>query len=281
MRNRLLTNQINTTGVLVLNGGADDDMGAMTPQNWVSIRLAETQLSGVLSGEGSYANLTYGHDLSVSDTRISGVSISVEQGDWAFDADADVEKEGVGFGAYTVRRSGRMVLSAAIELMEFDNRFTSTSDATAQTSSSRTSANVSLSYDSPLENGATVIRYAEVGFSSERINGYTYSDGTTIEATTAEAGQISLGIQVYGPLQENGGQYLFGAQIADSFGTDEITLSNGTIYSPTDTRDGSITLGYSRPLGEDRRMGWSITASGLGNDEVSETQVEGWIDRQY
>ena len=248
---------------------------------WASLDLTQTQFSGALDGDGLQTMVTFGRDLVARDDMISGVTLSLERGDWDFTGEPDIEKTGFGVGGYAAMRRGALLLSGALDVTVLQNSLTNTDGATAEADSQRTAVSLSVSRPVEMANGNTVLPFAEVSMAREEMDGFTYTSGDSVNSFTTEAGEVSLWVQVFRPKTDSGVTLSFGAAISSPLGTETVTLSDGSLYEIAESETAEISFGMSRDMNEDTVLGLSINAAGIGGDETEHVSVTGTLDRKY
>ena len=97
----------------------------------------------------------------------------------------------------------------------------------------------------------------------------------------ADLGRVGLGLEYSSAPSAGGGRILIRGELSQVFGADDMTLSDGSIYSPNEDAVGSVTFGWLTKPGADSSARIELTFGELGNDEKEEIRLDGTVDRRF
>ena len=249
--------------------------------DWYTMGVVQASVDAELDGEGVFGYAMIGSELSKSANRVSGLLYGVESSSWEYARETDVRRTGLSIGYYVGRRMGGLFLTGSTVLTGTSNEFTSVSDATASANSTRAMVTASISGEQLFARGGSLSPFVNLLYASEETNAFTFSDDVQSEASEASVGKVSLGLEYRTPASLSYGRFVLRGEVGQVFGTEEIRLNGGTIYSPNEDPTGSITLGWLPNPSASSTMRVDLTFAELGNDETEEVRFEGTWDRHF
>ncbi len=264
----------------VLSAREGDD--GFTLVDWFSVGLSQASLDASLSGDGTLAYAIAGREVTKTENGVGGLLYGVEISSWDYEEETDVDRTGFSLGYYHAQqRSGLTFSGSAIYTLTL-NDFASASGATGDATSQRVIFKGSLSGERALDRvQGTFKPYVNLMYASESLEAFSFSDGTTSDASTTQLGRLGLGIEYSTNPTESGNRFLVRGELSQVFGTDAITLSDGEVYSPNEDPVGAVTFGWLTQPGADTSARIELTFGELGNSEREEIRLDGTIDRTF
>ncbi len=250
--------------------------------DWFSVGLSQASLDAELAGDGSFAYALIGKELTKTRGGVSGVLYGAETSSWDYEDETDVDRTGFSVGYYTARQSGGLTFSGSAIWTLSLNDFVSNSGATGDAQSSRWIFKGGVSGERAMgRRGAKLKPYMDLMYATETLGAFDFSDGTSSQESTANLGRLGLGLEYATAPSASGSRLLVRGELSQVFGSDDITLSDGTVYSPNEDAVGSVTFGWLTRPGTDTTAQIELTFGELGNDEAEEVRLDGTVDRKF
>ena len=250
--------------------------------DWFSVGLSQASLDAELAGDGSFAYALIGKELTKTRGGVSGVLYGAETSSWDYEDETDVDRTGFSVGYYTARQSGGLTFSGSAIWTLSLNDFVSNSGATGDAQSSRWIFKGGVSGERAMgRRGAKLKPYMDLMYATETLGAFDFSDGTSSQESTANLGRLGLGLEYATAPSASGSRLLVRGELSQVFGSDDITLSDGTVYSPNEDAVGSVTFGWLTRPGTDTTAQIELTFGELGNDEAEEIRLDGTVDRRF
>ena len=250
--------------------------------DWFSVGLSQASLDAELAGDGSFAYALIGKELTKTRGGVSGVLYGAETSSWDYEDETDVDRTGFSVGYYTARQSGGLTFSGSAIWTLSLNDFVSNSGATGDAQSSRWIFKGGVSGERAMgRRGAKLKPYMDLMYATETLGAFDFSDGTSSQESTANLGRLGLGLEYATAPSASGSRLLVRGELSQVFGPDDITLSDGTVYSPNEDAVGSVTFGWLTRPGTDTTAQIELTFGELGNDEAEEIRLDGTVDRRF
>ncbi len=261
---------------------AREGPGGFTLVDWFSVGLSQASLDASLSGDGAYAYALAGRELTKGQGRVSGLLYGVETSTWDYEEETDVDRTGFSLGYYEAQKRDGLTFSGSAIFTLSQNDFVSASGATGDATSQRWIFRGTISGEHVLGDRRGLLRpYVNLMFATEDLAAFSFSDGTTSDASTAQLGRLGLGMEYATLPNASGNGFLVRGELGQVFGTEAITLSDGEVYSPNEDLIGSVTFGWLTQPGTDTSARIELTFGELGNSEREEIRLDGTIDRQF
>ena len=259
--------------------GARTEGGA----RWTAAGVSFIDRPNGASGSGVFAYGLAGWDLAQSSSSIAGVHIGAEYGDWQYDTESDVEKIGLSGGVYGAQKLGDgLLLSGTLTYTHFFNNIKNDMGQTADYQSDRLIGSVRLEGTVKTDAGMAFTPFVDVNYAFEQQSGYTYSGGgQTFGTTTAEVGDVGVGVEIVGPYNDDIGQFYGRLEANQAFGEGDVTLSDGSILSANEDVTGSVSLGWTSNTGYDSIATVEVSVGDIGNDDREEVRVDAHWERNY
>lgn len=251
--------------------------------HWVTAGISYVEVSGAGSGEGAFIYSNEGFDLRRTDEHLFGVHFGFEYGKWDFETETDVEKAGLSAGIYGVQHVGDAgLLSGTLAYTYFQNRLENLLSQEAEHRSDRLLGGLRLRGAVTENERFTFVPYVDAQIAHERISGYSYSDGgASFSGGSSTVGDLGFGIDVILPPEEDRGQVYMGLELNQSFGEDDMTLSDGTTVVPHKGPTAAASLGYITDFGEDTRGSIEVSIAEIGDGQTQEIRSDGYWERDF
>ncbi len=250
--------------------------------DWFSVGLSQASLDAELAGDGSFAYALIGKELTKTRGGVSGVLYGAETSSWDYESETDVDRTGFSVGYYTARQGGGLTFSGSAIWTLSLNDFVSHSGATGDAQSSRWIFKGGLSGERAMgRRGAKLKPYMDLMYATETLGAFEFSDGTSSQESTANLGRLGLGLEYATAPSASGSRLIVRGELSQVFGSDDITLSDGTVYSPNEDAVGSVSFGWITRPGTDTTARIELTFGELGNDEAEEIRLDGTVDRKF
>ncbi len=250
--------------------------------DWYSLGLSQASLDAELTGEGAFAYALIGKELSKTASGVSGLLYGAETSSWDYENETDVDRTGFSVGYYAARRSGGLTFSGSAILTLSLNDFVSNEGATGDANSNRWILKGGVSGERAIgRRGAKLKPYMDLMYATETLGAFDFSDGTSSQESTANLGRLGLGLEYATAPSASGSRMLVRGELSQVFGSEDITLSDGTVYSPNEDAVGSVTFGWITRPGTDTTAQIELTFGELGNDEAEEIRLDGTVDRKF
>ena len=254
----------------------------VTLVDWFTWGVSDASVDAELTGDGTYGYALVGKEMFKSRRAVVGLLYGAETSRWNYEGESDVDRVGVSLGFYAGRRFGDLTLNGSVIVTESNSEFLSTSGAEGKGDSNRIMVTSSLrGQQRLLENGATVTPLFNLLLAEEEMEAFTYDDGTASEAGTSSIGRISGGLEYLTAPNARDTRYLVRGELGQVFGTDTVTLSDGTEYTPNEEVSGSLTFGWLPAPNDDTQARIELTFGEIGNDDNEEVRLEGTWDRNF
>ena len=254
----------------------------VTLVDWFTWGVSDASVDAELTGDGTYGYALVGKEMFKSRRAVVGLLYGAETSRWNYEGESDVDRVGVSLGFYAGRRFGDLTLNGSVIVTESNSEFLSTSGAEGKGDSNRIMVTSSLrGQQRLLENGATVTPLFNLLLAEEEMEAFTYDDGTVSEAGTSSIGRISGGLEYLTAPNARDTRYLVRGELGQVFGTDTVTLSDGTEYTPNEEVSGSLTFGWLPAPNDDTQARIELTFGEIGNDDNEEVRLEGTWDRNF
>ncbi len=250
--------------------------------DWFSVGLSKASLDAELSGDGTYAYALIGQEMSKTASAVGGLVYGLETSSWEYDSETDVDRTGFSVGYYRAQIRGGLTYSGSAILTLSQNDFVNNDGATGDALSTRWILKGGISGSRALgDRGARLKPYADLMYATEALDAFTFSDSTTSRESSANMGRLGLGLEYATAPTASGSRLLVRGELSQVFGSDDITLSDGTVYSPNEDPVGSVTFGWITRSGADTTAQIELTFGELGNDEAEEIRLDGTVDRRF
>ena len=250
--------------------------------DWFSVGLSKASLDAELSGDGTYAYALIGQEMSKTASAVGGLVYGLETSSWEYDSETDVDRTGFSVGYYRAQIRGGLTYSGSAILTLSQNDFVNNDGATGDALSTRWILKGGISGSRALgDRGARLKPYADLMYATEALDAFTFSDSTTSRESSANMGRLGLGLEYATAPTASGSRLLVRGELSQVFGSDDITLSDGTVYSPNEDPVGSVTFGWITRSGADTTAQIELTFGELGNNEAEEIRLDGTVDRRF
>ncbi len=261
---------------------AREGAGGFTLVDWFSVGLSQASLDANLLGDGAFAYALVGRELTKTAGRVGGLLYGVETSTWDYEGETDVDRTGVSLGYYSAQKRNGLTFSGSAIFTLSQNDFVSESGATGDAASQRWIFKGGISGEHTLERRRGILKpYVSLMYATENLESFTFSDGLTSDGSTAEIGELGLGMEYTTLPTASGDRFLVRGELSQVFGTDSVTLSNGDVYSPNEDPVGSVTFGWITQPGTDTSAQIELTFGELGNSEREEIRLDGTVDRRF
>ncbi len=250
--------------------------------DWFSVGLSQASLDASLSGDGAFAYAMAGRELTKTSDSVTGLLYGVETSTWDYEAETDVDRTGFSLGYYSAQQSDGLTFSGSAIFTLSLNDFVSASGATGDATSQRLIFKGSISGARTMDDRrGTMKPYVSLMYASESLAAFTFSDGTTSDASTTHIGRLGLGMEYATLPTASGDRFLVRGELSQVFGADSVVLSDGDVYSPNEDPVGSVTFGWLTQPGVDTSAQIELTFGELGNSEREEIRLDGTVDRRF
>ena len=250
--------------------------------DWFSLGVSQTVLDAELSGDGTFAYAMLGTELTKTATSVDGLLYGAETSSWDYDEETDVDRTGFSIGYYKAERRDGLTYSGSAVVTFTQNNFVNTLNATGDAASRRLILKGSVSGDALRDEIEGALRgYADLMYATEALDAFTFSNGTTSAKNTTNIGRIGVGLEYTTVPDERGGRFLVRGELSQVFGADDVTLSDGQVYSPNEAPVGAVTFGWITRPGPDTSAQVEVTFGELGNDQKQEIRLDGNVDRRF
>ncbi len=250
--------------------------------DWFSLGLSQTTLDAELSGKGTFAYAMLGAELSKTETSVGGLLYGAETSSWDYDEETDVDRTGFSIGYYNAQVRDGLTYSGSAVATFTHNRFVNTLNATGDAGSRRLILKGSVSGEALRDEIDGNLRgYIDLMYATETLNAFTFSNGTTSAQSTTNIGRVGVGLEYTTVPDADGGRFLVRGELSQVFGADDVTLSDGEVYSPNQSAVGAVTFGWITRPNADTSAQVEVTFGELGNDEKQEIRLDGNVDRKF
>ncbi len=247
---------------------------------WLTFGIADASVDAALQGDGTLAYVTFGTEISKSDTQVSGLLYGVETSSWTYEDEPDVDRDGLSVGYYLGQSFEDLTATGSVVFTVSNNAFVDENDATASANSTRLLVTGELRGNQAFDNGASLSPFVNMFVAAEETNDFTYSDGGEVSGATTTVGRVSLGVE-YRSQETDTGTYLVRSTMGQTFGTDAVTLSDGSEYSPNTDLTGSLTLGWEPQDQAGSQARVELTLDGIGDQDSETYRLDGYWDRPF
>lgn len=256
----------------------DPDSGA----RWTAAGVSYINRPGAASGEGYFAYVLAGEDVTHTEESIAGYHYGAEVGYWDYDAETSVLKVGGSIGVYGAQKLGdNAMVSGTLTYTHFVNQMEDMDGETATGQSGRLIASVRLGGSFGEEDGWQFEPFIDAQYAVEYHDEYEYSDGDSFGPETVEVGDVGIGIEVISPFDPETGQFYGRLEANQEFGTSTVILSDGSTLGGEEDPTGAVAVGWVSNTGEDSIGTVEVSASGLGSDNREEYRVDAHWERNY
>ncbi len=259
----------------------DGEDGSAPLVDWFSTGISRASVDAELNGDGVFGYAVVGSELSKDATSVSGLLYGAEASSWNYDGETDVDRAGASIGYYSARRAGDLIYTGSSIVTLSRNEFESETDATGNANSLRLILKGELSGQQALPDGGTLTPFTEVLYSTETLDSFTFSDGITSDEAQVSIGRLGSGVEYITPELPEIGRLTLRGELSQVFGAEDVTLSDGTIYSPNEAPVGAISVGWIGNNDDGSTTRIDLTFGELGNDENEEIRLDGTWDRSF
>ena len=249
--------------------------------DWFSTGLSNASVDAELKGDGDFGYAVVGTELDKSETSVSGLLYGAEASSWNYEGETDVDRAGVSIGYYSARREGSLIYTGSSILTASRNEFESVSDATGNASSLRLILKGEISGRRDLEDGSRLTPFVDLLYSTETLESFKFSDGVSSDQAEASLGRLGLGVEYMTMPLEDMGRITLRGELSQVFGAEDVTLNDGTVYSPNEDPVGAISVGWIGNNDDGSTTRIDLTFGELGNGENEEVRIDGTWDRSF
>ena len=257
-----------------------DGGGGFSLVDWFTYGIADSNLDADLSGDGLLAYATLGTELSKTQDQVRGLTYGIEVSEWTYEDELDVDRLGLSFGYYQGQALNGLMATGSATLTLLTNDFVNEEGATGDALSTRFMLSSEVRGKREYEDGSSLAPFANVFFASESVDAFDYSDGERVNSATVDVGSYSVGLE-YESKAYTQGRYLIRGSLGQTFGAEEITLSDGAVYKPNEDITGTVTFGWDLPAQGDSRTSLELTFEGLGDSDSEVIRLDGNWDRAF
>ena len=254
--------------------------GGFSLVDWFTYGIADADLDAELSGDGLLGYATFGTELRKTQDEVAGLIYGIEVSEWTYEDEPDVDRTGLSFGYYQGKSFDDLIATGSAILTVSNNEFLDEQDATGDALSTRLLLNGELRGKQQYEDGSSLVPFANLFYAIESMDDFQYSNGSWVDAATVTVGRYSLGVE-YQSKAHTQGRYVIRGSLGQTFGAEEITLSDGTVYTPNEDVTGTVTFGWHPPPQGDSRTSIELTIEGLGDSDSEVIRLDGNWDRAY
>ena len=249
--------------------------------DWFSTGLSNASVDAELKGDGDFGYAVVGTELDKNETSVSGLLYGAEASSWNYEGETDVDRAGVSIGYYSARREGGLIYTGSSILTASRNEFESVSDATGNASSLRLILKGEISGWRDLEDGSRLTPFVDLLYSTETLESFKFSDGVSSDQAEASLGRLGLGVEYMTMPLEDMGRITLRGELSQVFGAEDVTLNDGTVYSPNEDPVGAISVGWIGNNDDGSTTRIDLTFGELGNGENEEVRIDGTWDRSF
>ncbi len=249
--------------------------------DWFSMGLSNASVDAELKGDGDFGYAVVGTELDKNETSVSGLLYGAEASSWNYEGETDVDRAGVSIGYYSARREGGLIYTGSSILTASRNEFESVSDATGNAASLRLILKGEISGQHDLEDGSRLTPFVDLLYSTETLESFKFSDGVSSDQAEASLGRLGLGVEYMTMPIEDIGRITLRGELSQVFGAEDVTLNDGTVYSPNEDPVGAISVGWIGNNDDGSTTRIDLTFGELGNGENEEIRIDGTWDRRF
>ncbi len=261
---------------------ARDGAGGFSLVDWFTLGGSQASVDAELKGDGEFSYLMFGKEFGKTSNRVHGLLYGVEGSKWDYEGETDVDRLGLSVGYYGAQRLGRLVLSGSVLGTVSRNDFVSASGATGWAGAQRLMFKGEVSQQFRVGPGGASLRpYLDLLYATENLNEFTFSDGTTSDAHATDLGRVGLGLEYMTAPNAQGSRVLIRGEVSQAFGAEDITLSDGSVYTPQEEPVGTVTFGWMNTSRSNLTARIELTLSELGNNDREEVRLDGTVDRRF
>ncbi len=266
-------------GRLYITSARQSDTG-LPLVNWLTFGIVDSKITSSVQGDGVLAYVSAGIETRKTNESVAGVLYGAETSSWTYADEPDVDRIGLSVGYYSGEMQEDLIRSGSAILTLSNNDFESESGATGSTTSTRLVLNGELKGTQSLGEDVHITPFVNLFLAHEDMNAFTYSDGTRVSNSSTKLGSYDIGLEYQGQA-EGWGRYTVRGALGQTFGSDDITLSDGTLYSPNTDVAGSVTFGWDPLQSDDSQLYLEITIEGIGTSETETLRVDGYWDKPF